>query len=190
MKKMKKLMVTSMRLFIAVPVSEEVSIELERWVTTNREEVLFRKWVHPSDYHITLQFLGETHVDKIEALHACLGAIQASPFPLSLNKSGYFGRPNSPSVLWWDLLDDSGGLHDLHRKVVQATNHNGYEMEKREYVPHITIARNYIGNNRFPAEKIKSIPSEKNWIVDRFTLMRTCSHISPMYKVLGSYPLK
>ena len=152
-----KLVVKSMRLFIAVPISEEVSFELDHWVTTNREEVFFRKWVHPTDYHITIQFLGEINVDKIEALQACLRSIRSNPIVLRLNGAGYFGSPHSPHVL---------------------------------YVPHITIARNYIGKDRFPSNNIKSVPSGINWVVDRFMLMRTCSNTSPMYEVIESYPLR
>ena len=46
------------RLFVAIPVPEHISRKLEDWTLDHKAQLRFRKWTHPRDYHITLQFWG------------------------------------------------------------------------------------------------------------------------------------
>ncbi len=180
----------SMRVFVAVPLPKEIVETLERWTRDNRDRLSFRKWTHPQDYHITLQFLGETPTDKIEGLRAVLEGVEIKPMALKLNGIGVFGSPTAPRVLWAAVSGDLIGLNSLHASVVQATRSQGYIPEERPYAAHITLARNFNGPNEFTKDVLDSAPSGTEWLADRFTLMRTHMNASPMYEVIGSYPFR
>ncbi|MEF2246284.1 RNA 2',3'-cyclic phosphodiesterase [Paenibacillus sp. IITD108] len=179
----------SMRLFVAVPVSAKVTEELGNWAQLHKSKIAFRKWTHPSDYHITLQFLGDTVIEQVEHLKNSLAEIKADSFSLKLDAAGFFGLPKSPRVLWSDVAGEVERLRSLQRAVTQATSRLGFEAEKRAYVPHITIARNYNSQDPFPAEMLQTVPSQLSWTADRFILMRTHMKASPMYENIGSFLL-
>jgi len=176
------------RLFIAIPVPEPISRKLEEWTLVHKESLPFRKWTHPRDYHITLQFLGETPAAKHAALLAALREVQAQPVSLTLHGAGTFGPPKTPRVLWAGVAGNLAGLTALHSEVIKATRTANFEPEDRPYSPHITLARTYAGAAELPLGVISSAPFSGEWAVDRFVLMRTHLNASPMYEVIGQFP--
>ncbi|TXK85144.1 RNA 2',3'-cyclic phosphodiesterase [Paenibacillus sp. N3.4] len=186
---MMKSMGQPMRLFVAIPVPEQVGEKLEQWTKANRERLPFRKWTHVQDYHITIQFLGETTIEKMDALQIALRNIKSKPISLVLNGVGFFGTPKAPRVLWAAVSGDLLALNSLHTSVIQATHALGYVAEDRPYAAHMTLARSYAGENEFLAEALKSAPKGIEWKSDNFILMRTHMNASPMYETIGSFPL-
>jgi len=178
-----------MRVFAAIPLPKPIAKELERWAITHRANLPFRKWTHPNDYHITLQFLGDTPMERIESLNAALSRIQAEPMSFSLSGAGTFGAPKAPRVLWAAVSGDMMGLNSLHDAIIEATRTLGYVPEDRPYAPHITIARGFADGGNLSTEVITSAPAGAEWKADRFVLMRTHMNHSPMYEEIGSYPL-
>lgn len=179
----------SMRVFAALPIPESITEVLIRWTHTHKEKLPFRKWTNPKDYHITLQFLGEVSVAKIEALQAALMKVKAAPIALSVNGAGTFGTPKAPRVLWSAVSGNLEGLTSLHMAIIQVTRSLGFVPEDRPFTSHITLARGFAGGNAFPIEAIDSAPSGTKWEADCFVLMRTNMNASPMYEVIGKYPL-
>jgi 2'-5' RNA ligase len=177
------------RLFIAIPVPEPISKKLEEWTLDHKEKLSFRKWTHPRDYHITLQFLGDTTAAQRDALQAALREVKAKSLSLALNGAGTFGLAKSPRVLWAAVAGDLEGLNNLHAEVIKATRTAGFEPEDRPYSPHITLARGFAGGMDMSKESTASAPSSFDWKADRFVLMRTHMHASPMYEVIGEFPL-
>lgn len=176
------------RLFVAIPVPEHISGKLEDWTRAHKEKLPFRKWSHPRDYHITLQFLGDTPAAKHEALQAVLREAKATPLSLALNGAGTFGPPKAPRVLWAAVSGDLERLASLHLEVIKATRSIGFEPEDRPYAPHITLARGFAGSGEMPPEATVSAPATFEWEADRFVLMRTHMNASPMYEVIGEFP--
>lgn len=177
------------RLFIAIPVPEPISKKLENWTLVHKERLSFRKWTHPRDYHITLQFLGDTTAAQRGALQAALRDVKAKPLTLVLNGAGTFGPAKSPRVLWAAIAGHLEGLNNLHVEVIKATQTVGFVPEDRPYSPHITLARGFAGGTEMSNESTASAPSSLEWKADRFVLMRTHMHAAPMYEIIGEYPL-
>lgn len=193
-----------MRLFVAIPVPEQAANKLKSWVNERREELPFRKWTHPLDYHITLQFLGDVSMKKVDEIRTVLSATSACSLQLSLNGIGTFGLPKAPRVLWAAVTGELEYLSVLQRAVTGAMSSLGFEAELRPYSPHITLARGFAGgkdttvsNGTDSTEAADWIGSGEvsealigsDWVVDSFVLMRTHMHASPMYEVIGRFPL-
>ncbi|WP_410513717.1 RNA 2',3'-cyclic phosphodiesterase [Paenibacillus sp. BR2-3] len=184
------------RLFVAIRLPEELRAALGRHCRILSTELDFSKWVHAEDYHITLQFLGDTPPERIPALIAALRDATAgfTPFELSLQKWGTFGPPASPRVLWGGIDGDLQQLHALQRAVTSATLPLGFAGEDREYRPHITMARKYRGDRPYTAERLQALQKPEgntkdvidnvSWIVDYLVVFVTRMHKSPMYETV------
>ncbi|MBX6353337.1 MAG: RNA 2',3'-cyclic phosphodiesterase [Thermoflavifilum sp.] len=101
------------------------------------------RWSHPSLYHITVRFIGETPEDHLAALATCgeRAAAAVAPFQLTLTEVGMFARSR---VLWLGLRDDEGmrALRRLHQALSEALAVAGLaQPEGRPYQPHLTLAR-------------------------------------------------
>lgn len=184
------------RLFIAVKLPSELQEILGEKCNELSQEIHFSKWTHPEDYHITLQFLGDTHKKDIPALMKVLKEVgkQCMPFQLSLQEIGTFGVPTSPRVLWAGVSGELEKLHQLQQAVLAATFPLGFTAEKSEYKPHLTLARRYRGNTPFDDKILDNLLKldvelgpkfdSIDWTVDSFVLYSTRMYAIPMYEII------
>lgn len=116
--------------------------------------------------------------------------IKVPPFELSLKGAGTFGPDHAPRVLWSAISGDLAALTSLYQTVIQATRPLGFIPEDRPYKAHITLARGFAGGEgSLDQRTLDSVPAGAQWRSDRFVLMRTHMHASPMYERIGEYPL-
>jgi len=177
------------RLFIAVGLGEAARMELERWQAEAEQMLSFAKWVHPEDYHITLQFLGDTSQKVLDQLIPALkeAVSELEPFTLELSGTGTFGTANAPRVLWAGIRGDIPALENLVETVLGVTKPLGFMPEDRPYRPHITVARKYTGQAGFDIDTTHVLqPMEEiAWSVDHLAVYKTHMHQKPMYEKLA-----
>ena len=100
--------------------------------------------VKPESMHLTLKFLGECDKSTIDNIANDLRT-HLSVYPLihlSLGEKGYFGPRFNPRVLCLSLEGDIDKLKIVSEQIDDITSNYGFEKEKREFKPHITMARN------------------------------------------------
>jgi len=187
------------RLFLAVKLPSDLQQIIAEECSTLSQTFQFAKWTYPEDYHITLQFLGDTPKEKIPALIQSLEQIvgQCSPFKLTMDQWDTFGLPASPRVLWIGVSGEVDSLRDLYSSVLSATNPLGFSPEAREYKPHLTVARKYKGIHSFDEKILKyllKLDGEKrsksfhrDWTVDSFVLYATRIYAIPMYESIAKF---
>jgi len=189
------------RLFIAVPLPDELKQQLGERMTEWKQRLDFQKWVYPADLHITLFFIGDTDDRKIETIVDEVGKSIAGfgSFPLALTEAGTFGRPQAPSILWLGVGGELGRLRSLQKLVEQAAVAVGYAAESRPYAPHITIGRKFAGAGgvSFQSEKLATLlASEREkgrtleWDAQSVVLYRTHLGHKPMYETVHEWPLE
>lgn len=132
------------RSFIAI----ELPVELRTSLGKYKNEMepaskAFAKWVSPDGIHVTLKFLGNitpVMIDKItfSIEHACDGI---APFTLETDELGGFPDLKHPRVLWLGMHGDIDKMKLLQEKIDGDLSRLGFEKEKREFTPHITLAR-------------------------------------------------
>ena len=103
----------------------------------------FVKWVSPDSIHVTLKFLGNILAEKVEVIgsaieEACAGA---KPFTLEMGELGGFPNLKQPRVLWVGLHGDIERVKLLQMNIDNNLVKLGFDKEKREFTPHITLAR-------------------------------------------------
>lgn len=180
--------------FLAVPVPQEIKKIYMQWQELVKETLLFKSWVHPEDYHITLAFLGDTPYSKIEVLKTELKhVIEAhSPFQLQFSHFGIFGQSENPRILW-SGVENPSSLGALQLDVYQACKRIGLELESRTYHPHMTLARRWLKSEPFSSNEISSLLKLKekflSFSVNEVVLYRTNIHKVPKYEQILIFPL-
>src|SRR6266849_8045325 len=138
------------RTFIALELNAALQRFLGEIISHASQELPDVRWVDPAGIHLTLAFLGEL-TDK--QLAAAIGASEeaaqkATPFEYRLKGLGIFGSPQQPRVIWMGIEDLPSGqiygspLQQLHRVLTKELELYGFEIEKRPFSPHLTLARN------------------------------------------------
>ncbi len=184
-----------MRLFYAVPASEEVCRIV--WNALQRFPISDPpwKWIPPENYHLTLKFLGEVGEDRLSSLKEAgvLVASQVRTFSISFCRFGGFPSLASPRVIFYDLETGKGELRSLAGMLECEMERLGFKIEQRPFKTHLTLARIKRSLKPELREVIKSVPSLPSSTVqevNRFVLMR--SHLSrsgARYEEIDSFEL-
>jgi len=183
-----------MRLFIGIPLTQQVSGELSALVARLRSgskalQSTTLRWTAPDSWHITLQFLGNATADQLQCLTTRLAEVRPLPVPVHLGELGAFDRAG---VFFVDVIV-SPGLRALEERVVAATGQCGFAPETRQYHPHITLARakgQWGTELRDLRARIRASHAFSSFTAHEFLLYQ--SHLGPQgsrYEVRGRFPL-
>jgi 2'-5' RNA ligase len=125
------------RLFVAIALEREAQHALESVVHDFRVTYPRLRWSLPTQWHVTLQFLGETDESRYLCTVQQLRKIHAPSVEIRLAQPGFFERAGVFHVAVQLTLS----LISLHDQTEQALIPCGFEPEARAYSPHITLAR-------------------------------------------------
>lgn len=144
-----------MRTFIALDIPDNIKEKIFIYFDKEREKWREMKWVEKENLHITLKFLGEVEEEKIPLISKILDDVSKrfESFNLKLDKVGFFPSLKSPRVLWVGVYPEENvkKLFDFLEKELEKL---GFERERREFHPHITVAR-FKKRNIFKMEEKK-----------------------------------
>ena len=137
------------RTFIALELNEALQRFLGDIISKAALELPILRWVDPASIHLTLAFLGYLTDEQLEtAINAArIAALQAVPFEYRLKGLGIFGSSSQPRVIWMGVEDLPSGkiqgspLQHVHRVLSRELELRGFELEKRLFSPHLTLAR-------------------------------------------------
>ena len=141
-----------MRLFIGIPLASEVVEVLDRLSHSLRATGDGLRWSSPETWHITLQFLGETSIEKYGCLVQHLSRLKSPTVPVWLEGTGFFDRAG----VFFAAVNVSPELRQLEKQVVAATSQCGVVAEDRPYHPHVTLARAKGDNKVSVLQKLKT----------------------------------
>jgi 2'-5' RNA ligase len=152
------------------------------------------KWVNPEIIHVTLKFFGETDERKIPEISGALREVAGrhERFNTELVNVGIFGSAYDPRVIWVGM-QKAEPLKGLAEDVLNSVARIGWERDRQNFVPHLTIARiKYV-----PDKKLfqKVIDENKNAFIQEVSVAEFHLYESllfkdgPVYKVMESYQL-
>jgi RNA 2',3'-cyclic 3'-phosphodiesterase len=187
--------ISSKRLFVAIGLDADPSLkELADYLRHNLAYDHIN-WVNLANIHLTIKFLGETPVSKIDQIIGGLQSVAAinKPFAYTLNKCGVFGSKYDPRVIWVGAKRHPEAIIKLGKDVINSMHELGFERDRQNFVPHLTIARikRLIDKNHF--QQIMQGISEKDYQllnVHEFTLFESVlKPTGPVYTMLKQFPL-
>jgi 2'-5' RNA ligase len=136
---------STIRTFIAVELDEELQTNLRRLQERIRGQVAPRsvRWVRPEGIYLTLKFLGDTPLSKLDEIKAALAraATGVGSFTFTVEGLGCFPSIRRPRVVWVGLQEPSGRLARLRDAVEAHVAPLGFPMERRRFSPHLTLGR-------------------------------------------------
>lgn len=167
------------RLFFALWPNDEIRTQLDNVAKQFRKENI--KLIKESNLHITLEFLGEVSDRDKEELIEKINKIHHEPFDIKLTRVGWWRKPQ---ILWIGTTHIQKPLLKLVKSIRKCVKQQGLKTDKREYKPHVTIAR-----------KVKQVfvPKETfhiDWHVESFVLVISKSTDNGVeYNVIKDWPL-
>ena len=181
------------RLFVAVPVSEEVVQEIKPVVNELSKTGANLKLVFLEKIHFTLKFLGDVDEKLIPEVEERLAGIaeKMKGFEISLKGVGVFPSMERISVLW--IGTEGSELVSLMKAVgkeLDFVRKNEYEEE----VAHLTIARVKSGRNKRELQEfVKKFENKEfgRMKVDKLILFESeLTKEGAEYKVVKEFGLK
>jgi 2'-5' RNA ligase len=151
-------------------------------------------WEKPEKMHITLKFIGEIEVSRVEVLSraARCAASTVEPFELTIAKPGAFPPQGSPRVLWLGVEDKSGQFSKLQRSLEDEAAQAGFARESRPFKPHITVARirSPNGARSLAAAHLEALFEPQAFNVSELVMMRSeLGRGGSRYEVVSCRPL-
>lgn len=133
------------RIFCAVELPDDVRLRVADYVACLRRDApdAGARWERADKLHITMKFLGEIEPARVDALAraATRATATVAPFASSVKGTGAFPVRGLARVLWIGVDDAGGRLRLLQQRLEDECTRGGFARERREFHPHLTIAR-------------------------------------------------
>ncbi|MEO2241379.1 MAG: RNA 2',3'-cyclic phosphodiesterase [Euryarchaeota archaeon] len=142
---------STFRAFISIDIEEDEVIdriqELQDRLKASGADL---KLVEPENVHLTLKFLGdipESRVSEVvEAMERAADTVE--PFTLRLKGLGVFPNIRHIRVVWVGVDEGADETKAMAAVLEDELGRRGFRRERRDFVPHVTIARVRSGRNK------------------------------------------
>lgn len=100
------------------------------------------RWVNYEKMHLTLKFLGDISTENISMVEKILAseAAKRQVMEIGIGGIGAFPKMRHPRVIWIGVEAPSE-LFDLRRGIEDGVARLGYNYDKYEFTPHLTLGR-------------------------------------------------
>lgn len=122
-----------MRLFIAIHFSSEVKKILLSAIEELKQQTVSGNFTSPENLHLTLAFIGES--ERVSEIRAAIDRSADGPFEMAVSGTGRFGN------VYWVGIEKNPKLKTLAESLQAELRNSGFDIENREFKPHITLAR-------------------------------------------------
>lgn len=122
------------RLFVALSIPEPIADVL----TPLQNGVEGVRWRPLANFHLSLAFIGDTDRHGFDAAIDALTTIDAPSFDLRISGLGFFGDKR-PRALWAGVENAPNLIH-LQAKIETALRRKEFDIERRKFTPHVTLA--------------------------------------------------
>ncbi len=183
------------RLFLAIKIEASATfVELYNEIK-NKLRNQDIKWVDLNNLHLTLKFYGETNVDLIPVI--CKKVEETinglSTFDFHIIKTGIFGSSYQPKVIWFGIASNPI-LSELAENILDNMSQIGFERDRQNFVPHLTIGRiKYVDDKKLFSQIISNYTAAdiQNVLVKEILLYESILRKEgPIYKIEKSFKLK
>ncbi len=134
-----------MRTFVAIELNDQIRAKLAETQALLRRRGIANlvRWVRPEGIHITLKFLGDVPVDRVNEIVVAISQASESigPFSVSFAGLGCFPSASRPNVIWIGVQGDRRTVTHLQGRIEDSLAVLGFPPEKRKYTPHLTLGR-------------------------------------------------
>lgn len=152
-----------MRAFISINLSSEIKETIGKLISSLSKIKPNERFIKADNLHITLKFLGETQIQKIEDIYLSISNQLKGygGFQCSIKGMGGFPNIKSPKIVWIGV-EKNREIEQLFNQIEMVCESFGFAKETRVFSPHITIVRlrDSVDDN-FKSQILKN--SETSW---------------------------
>ena len=123
------------RLFTGLELPESVGSQ----IALLRGGLVGARWIEPTDYHITLRFIGDIDGRAAHDVFETLSEVRRATAPVRFEGLGAFGGKRPRAIVL--RVKPEPELVDLQAEHERRLRRIGLEPETRKYLPHVTLAR-------------------------------------------------
>ncbi len=148
------------------------------------------RWIEPSDYHVTLRFLGDIDDAQAHDVALELDSIRRPPISVTIESLSAFGGSRPRAIV--ALVRSTNELEALQADHERAARRAGLSPEPRKFTPHVTLARLRSSGSFGVAEYLttRGLFTQRSYDIDRFLLYSSrASTGGGPYLVEAEYPL-
>ena len=180
-----------MRLFAALELNTKVITNLTELVRRLRPSGAIH-WIHPQNMHVTLKYIGNWEVHRVDALVRALQRVNVPPdLSVPLAGLGFFPNARHPKVFWAGA-ENTPALRQLASSVDSELQMLGIAPEVRPYFPHLTLGRVVEGSQLDELYRgVEDLPSREFGAIspDRFVLFEsTLTDGGSIYRKVAEFP--
>jgi 2'-5' RNA ligase len=129
-----------MRLFTAIDIPTDLTEALRSFVSRLRPAAQI-SWSPVENLHVTTKFIGEWPEPQLDEMKSALASVPVTgPIEVAVKGIGWFPNARKPRVFWAGV-DGGEALRSLARTTDEAVARFGVPVEKRDFSPHLTLAR-------------------------------------------------
>ena len=134
----------TVRSFVAILLPDELKLGLDklqaRLKVGNKPWI---KWANPNGIHLTLKFLGNIPLNRINEISRIMAetAWEIPPFHLKTQGLGAFPNLNRVQVVWLGLGGELDKLSQFQQQIESNLSCLGFAPEARSFKAHLTLAR-------------------------------------------------
>lgn len=130
------------RIFIAAKIDRETQNSLYSILAKKRFDQSLFRLTPTANLHITLKFLGEISLDQIQQLIDVVkdAGNEFSPQMMNFSGGGVFPAVSHARILWIGL-SPKNALNALVKSLETGCEELGFQPEKKNFHPHVTLAR-------------------------------------------------
>ena len=169
----------SLRLFFALWPDEATRVALDNAAAT-LHPIWGGRRVHSESLHLTLAFLGDTPVTRLDALRQLAVTVAGEAFTLTLDSPGCWQHNH---VGWLGVKETPLALAQLVSDLTKVLQTAEFPLDCQRYVPHVTLLRNARCCAPPPCQPVV-------WRAQSFVLLASRKPgAEGNYDVLGEWPL-
>lgn len=183
-----------MRCFLGSKLDESLVDDVKEVKDAFRETNADIKFVKDENLHFTVKFLGEMEKDRIEKIDRIEEVLRNyNPFRIELRGVGVFPSKGYIKVIWIGVGEGEEKFKGMLEGIDKVLSRQGFEEEKNEIVPHLTIGRVKSGKNK--DRIISKVKELKERVIGKMNLKKITLFKSdltpegPIYKKLKDYEL-
>ena len=161
----------NIRLFIAINFDEAIKDVV--YDISKRLKAYCKKgsFTYRENLHLTIVFIGEVAVHRVDAIKAVMDRVTSEPFTLKLKGIGCFKRRGGD--IYWIGIEENPDLIRIYTQLYEGLTKIGFAIEKREYKPHLTLARRVVVKNDFNKSQFSESILPVKMTVDDIALMKS-----------------
>jgi 2'-5' RNA ligase len=180
-----------MRLFTAIDIPTDLTDALRSFVSRLRPTAKI-SWSPIANLHVTTKFIGEWPEERLDEMKRALASVPPTgSIEIAVKGLGWFPSERRPRVFWAGV-DGGEALRTLARATEAAVAELGVPLEKRDYSPHLTLARirETVAPDRLH-QALESFPSGCGFDFGSFRATRFFLYLSAggRYTQLAGFPL-